>query len=196
MKGSTSPETPRDGAPEARAHDEVGHPVRLVGRIAREHLIAAVAGEHHLDRVLGQIGHHELGQRRHVGGRIVEVPDQRGQEALDVSRRAAHLAVARAEMRAHLPRPVLLAEARLVEAHVERVEGAPERLRHEGHDGARVEAAREKGADRGLRDALAPHRGGQRRLDAANRFPLVARGGGEIRIPVEPARALTVLPGQ
>src|SRR5207247_8937785 len=47
-------EAPCGGTPEPRAHDEVGYPVRLVGRIAREHLVAAVTGEHPLTAALAR----------------------------------------------------------------------------------------------------------------------------------------------
>ena len=123
--GIASPIAPAS-APQRRRHAVVVALALLddVLVVAREQLVAAVAGEHDLDVLGGELRHHVGRNRRRVAERLVEIPG----EVLDDRNhvRLEHeLVVLRAERLRDFARVRELVEAVLGEADRERLDRRP-----------------------------------------------------------------------
>ena len=130
--------------------------LRGVGIVAAEQLVAAIARQHALD-VLPRQSRHEVGRKeRDVGKGLVEMRDQRIEQAGDVGGDQV-LDVREAESCRNLARVRELVVALVTEPHAEARDGdaAPHRgVGHERGDRARVDAARQEDPERHVRHHL------------------------------------------
>ena len=178
--------------------DPARQPVRFVGVVAAEQLVAPVARQRHRDVGAGKLRHQKGGEERDVGEGLVEVDDQAVEQLDDVGDDLP-LAVSGGEALRDPAGVRQLVVAPVREAHAEGVDRrsvALGGLGHERHDGARVDAAREEGPQRHVRHHLAGD-GAAERLAQRRRRLLVApgrpRGGrglpvaghGELAVPVD-----------
>jgi len=155
---------PRDARhPRPRVRD----PVRSIGRISAEHLVAAIAGQRDRDR-LAREARQKIGrQDRGVTQRLV---DEVAEGLHEVQRRIGAedvLVMFGIEDGRHAPRVFRLVERAVVEAERERAEAAHVTAR-EHRDDARVEPARQEHAERHvgkqvLADGEVEHRAQPRR---------------------------------
>ncbi len=132
--------------------------LRLVGVVAREQLVAAVAGECDRHVLARQLRHHEGREQRHIRERLVQMHDEPIEQGDDVGRHES-LPMVRRESLRDLSRKRQLVVAAIVESHAEAVHRGAVFLRrfgHEGDHGARVDSAREEHAER----HVAHHLGG------------------------------------
>ena len=142
-------------------HDFRCH-ARLESRIAREHLVSAVAVEGHR-----HVAPRELGdQKRGDGGRVTEGPVVQTHEPFDQRHRIRlhdELRVMRRAVRGHLTRIRRLVERRIAgEAKAERLDGLADQSAHQRHHHARIHPAAQKRPERNIRDEPFSHRLGDR----------------------------------
>ena len=89
--------------------------LRLVGVVAAEQLVAAIARERHRDVLARQLRHEVRRKQRHVGKRLVEMHDQLVEQLFEI-RRDRPLAMIGLEQRRHLARIRQLVVGAVVEA--------------------------------------------------------------------------------
>ena len=118
-------------------------------RVAGEQLVGPLPREHHLHVPARELGQQERRDRGVVGNRLVEVIDGPRQEPLDVHRVDDERVVLGSELaRDAFGVRALVVRAGHAEADGEGLDRALGEARHQRHDAARVDAARQEGAER------------------------------------------------
>ncbi len=163
-----------------------------VARVAREGLVAAVAGQRDRHVTAGHLRQQVRRERRRIGERLAVGVHQLGQQLGGV--RAQHVLVVIGLVQARdLARVGHLGEVLLVEADRERLDRLRAHLAHDRDDRGRIDPARQERAQRDVRDQAHLHRLEQvvaQLLDEVFRRPLPRR---EAQLPVAFLRQLPVL---
>ena len=105
----------------------------------------------------GQLRDHVRRNRRCVAKRLIEIPRQVLDDLNDIGPKH-QVVVIRAELRSDGAGVRQLVEAGFLETDRKRLEASGGGLGHHRHDGARVDAAAEKGSDRNVADLVEHHR--------------------------------------
>ncbi len=149
-------------APQARRQE--------VARIAAEQLVAAVAGQAHLHVPARQLRHEEGRNLRGVGERLVIDRRQLRHDAERMVGRHVEFGMARAEMTRDRLRVTGFVVACFMEADRKRVDRRRRLRLHQRDDRRRIDAARQKGAERHVRFHLPRNGLAQDRVELADRF--------------------------
>src|SRR5688572_26724143 len=164
-----------------RRHQGIAHPaefgrkcLRLVGVVAAEQLVAAVSRQHHFHVLARQFRHAERREQRRIGKGFVEMHDQAIEHAGKIRRRRA-LAMIGLEQRRHFTRVRQLVVGAVCKPDAEAVDLLGRGLAHQRHDGAGVDAARQKRTERHVGHQLADHRALQRRAQRLGRLAVGPR---------------------
>ena len=151
-------EPPDRRAPPIRKRVEPGQPAhRPVASIAEEALVAAVAGQGHLDAAPRQLGDIPGRDRRGVGEGLAIVPHQPRQDCDRIGLDDQLLVIGAVALRHHpgIAGLVVFAGGK---ADREGLHPAARGPRHHRHDRGRVDPAREKRAQRRVRDQAQANR--------------------------------------
>ncbi len=119
--------------------------------VASEQLVAAFAGQHHLDVLGRQFGHKIQRDARRKADRLVLVPDHLRHRAEKLVEPDDNLVMLGAEQPRHLRRPSEFAELGLLIAYRERLHRSVEPPLHDRGDAARVDTSAEEYAERHVR---------------------------------------------
>ena len=169
MPGAELPREPqreiRDG-PRQRARER-RVPVAEVGGVAREQLVAPLAGQHHRHVVRGVPRQQPGGQHARVAQGLVHARRPRGEGQFALDRPHRDLVVLRADALCHAPGERGLVVSRMIQPQAERGEGPAPRARGQYPDQPRIDAAGQEHPER--------HIGRHARGDRARER--VARGG-------------------
>ena len=146
------------------APDAAGDRVPGVARVAAEELVAALAGERHLD--LRRDGPRDVPERdrRRIGERLLEAFDDRGEVGCSI-RADGDLVVVAADRLGHRSRRVELVEGGIAEADGERHRRLAELVAGEEREERRVDPTREQDRERHIRAEVEPHRLAERLLE-------------------------------
>ena len=155
----------RPRAPASRARAGHAQPIELrdarvrqVAVVAAEQLVAAVAGEHDRDVPAGDLRDVPGRDRRRVGERLVEVLD----EPIENRQRRRAARRTRGDRCRSASRPARACSSSSNCGSSNPIEnvftGRDEASRHQPDDDARVDAAREEGAERHVADHVRAHR--------------------------------------
>ena len=161
---------------ERPGRDPLGDGAAVQAKVAREHLVAAVAAERHRHLSARQLGEQVHGN----GGRVAEGPVVVPDEAIDQVEGLGldhELGVVGAEVLRHHPRVrrlVVLGVPR--KADGECADAPPGSASHARHDTRRVEAAREEGPERNVRHQPSLDRLLEQGAQALLRLAVVADG--------------------
>ncbi len=165
--------------PDRCRHDRVQIHQSVAGEpvVAGEHLVATVAGEHHLHLRRGQFGYQVHPERVRIA-RFIHVPDQSRKQAHHVGLRHA-LAMPRPPALGHLPCPRQFVVLRVAHADREGIHRIARLVGQHPRHQRRVDAAAQERADRHVGNGVREHRFAQSPLRLAQQrlvilLPLLA----------------------